>query len=91
MRKSFQREVGEWGIRTFPDCTPESLVCHLRKEVEELAEDNNPEEAADCFILLLNHAHRCGYNLIIEAFKKFKINQKRKWGKPDKDGVIEHI
>ena len=29
--------------------------------------------------------------LIEEAKKKMKINEKRKWKAPDKDGVIEHV
>ena len=81
--KSFQRQVGEWGERTFPEGTPDSVVAHLRREVKELAESHDPEEAADCFILLLQHAHLGGYDLIIEAFKKFNINKGRKWGKPE--------
>ena len=88
---TFQRNVGEWGNVTFPKGTPDSLVAHLRKEMEELAETHSPEEGADCFLLLLHHAHRCGYDLMIEAFKKFEINKWRKWGKPNKDGVVEHI
>ena len=87
---NFQIQVGEWGDRTFPNGTPESIVAHLKREVKELAESHVPEEAADCFLLLLHHAHRCGYDLMIEAFKKFEINKKRKWGEPDKEGVIEH-
>lgn len=88
---TFQREVGEWGSATFPDGTPDSVVAHLKKEVNELAESHDPEEAADCLLLLLHHAHKCGYDLMIEAFKKFKINKTRTWGTPDRDGVVEHI
>jgi NTP pyrophosphatase (non-canonical NTP hydrolase) len=67
------------------------VVAHLKKEVDELAESHDPEEAADCLILLLHHAHKCGYDLMIEAFKKFEINRQRRWGRPDEDGVVEHI
>ena len=88
---SFQREVGEWGDKIFPGGTPHSIVAHLRKEVKKLAESHDPEEGADCLLLLLHHAHKVGYDLMIEAFKKFKINQNRKWGEPDENGVIEHI
>jgi len=88
---TFQREVGEWGNAMFPHGTPDSVVAHLKKEVDELAESHDAEEAADCLILLLHHAHRCGYDLMSWADWKFQINKKRKWGEPDQNGVVEHI
>jgi len=87
VRKSYKRRKNA----TFPGGTPESIVAHLKKEVDELAESNHPEEAADCLILLLHHAHRCGYDLMTWAFWKFEINKKRTWGQSDENGVIEHI
>lgn len=87
----FQKDVEEWENKTFPTSTAESILLHLNKEVKELTESHSPEEGADCFILLCHHANKCGYNLLEEAIKKMKINRKRKWGKPDKDGIIEHI
>ena len=59
--------------------------------IAELAESHEPEEAADCLILLCHHAHQCGYDLTEETLKKFEIIKDREWGEPDKDGVIEHI
>lgn len=32
----FQREVGEWGVATFPQSTLASIMAHLREEVAEL-------------------------------------------------------
>lgn len=87
----FQNEVGTWGDKTFPGGTPESIVAHLRREVKELAASHDPEEAADCFLLLLHHAHRAGYDLLAEARKKLEINKKRQWGEPDENGIVEHI
>jgi len=51
-------------------------------------------EFADCFMLLLNAAHHHG--ITASDFMRFTrhklaINRKRKWGMPDKDGVVEHI
>uniref|UniRef100_A0A6M3JTQ3 Uncharacterized protein n=1 Tax=viral metagenome TaxID=1070528 RepID=A0A6M3JTQ3_9ZZZZ len=69
-----------------PENTAFQIVNNLRKKVEELAESHREEVAADCFLLLLHHAHRCGYDLMIEAFKKFEINKNSKWGIPDTDG-----
>ena len=45
-------------------------------------------------ILLLDAAKKAGISgtgLIRIGFIKLALNKKRKWGKPDKDGVIEHI
>lgn len=51
-------------------------------------------EYADCFMLLLDSAHHyhiTAKELIKLVRKKLEINKKREWGKPDNNGVIEHI
>lgn len=51
-------------------------------------------EFADCFMLLLDSASHFGLtagNLLYYTDEKLKINKARKWGKPDENGVIEHI
>lgn len=51
-------------------------------------------EAVDCFTLLLDilaHEQFDVYDLIQASFEKLEINKKRKWGKPDENGVVEHI
>ena len=88
---AFQEEVGEWGNKEFPFGTQRSIVEHLKLEVNELADLHEPEEAADCFLLLLHHAYRGGYSLINEAIKKFEINKQRIWGKPDAAGIVGHV
>ena len=88
---AYQTEVGTWARSTFPLATKESWVAHLRKEVAELAESHDPQEAADCLILLLGHAHINGYDLLLEAQAKMEINRRRKWGEPDAEGVVEHV
>ena len=87
----FQTETGTWARTTFPTATPTSWVKHLAREVGELAESQDPAEAADCLILLLGLAHVQGYDLMAEAQHKMEINRRRKWGKPDAEGVVEHI
>ena len=89
--RDFQAEVREWAAATFPTQTPASIVEHLRREVEELALDQTPEEAADCFLLLLDYAELRGFDLLNEGIRKFKICKNRQWGAPDTYGVIEHI
>lgn len=88
----FQSEVSKWAYQTFPHQTPHSKMAHLRKEIDELAENTSDgEEMADCFILLLNLAEMAGVDLMTEARRKMEINRKRKWGAPDADGVCHHV
>lgn len=63
------------------------------KEYEELIHDIKMEYA-DCFMLLIDSAAHfpLSINSILESVReKLEINKNRKWGKPDKNGVIEHI
>ena len=100
--QKFMDDCNKWREVTFPGATPISHLIHLLKEVEELksaifhkhGKDEIHEEFADCFILLLNVASQC--NLTINdlhqfAITKMDVNKKRKWCKPDKDGVVYHV
>lgn len=52
------------------------------------------EELSDVFMLLLDCATHMGYDaddLITATFNKLEENKMRKWGKPDINGVVEHI
>lgn len=51
-------------------------------------------EAVDCFTLLLDvlaHEQFDVEDLVLASFEKMEVNKKRKWGKPDENGVVEHI
>ena len=51
-------------------------------------------EYADCFFLLFGSAAAYGFSYkdICDAVQeKFEINKARKWGKPDENGVVNHI
>jgi len=51
-------------------------------------------EYADCFFLLFGSAAAYGYSFdnITELIEeKFEINKARKWGKPDENGVVNHV
>jgi len=97
--KAFQDAWGEWADKTFPKSDLDSICSHFREEAYEFAgfkhsEDptwdtppsHDPEEAADCLLLLLHHAHKAGYSLIEEAMKKAEINIKRDWDVDDDGG-----
>jgi len=56
--------------------------------------DKTKMEFADCFMLLLDSAHHFGITadeLLTLTHQKLLINKNRKWGKPDQNGVVEHI
>jgi len=91
---ALQREIGEWSDHTFPNSTPETMLRHLKKEVKELWDSDEkgmPHEAADCIMLILHLAHRKGFSARDAIREKFEICKKRKWGKPDRHGVIQHL
>ena len=56
-----------------------------------MSQSGDPEEAADVLLLLLHYAHKRGFSLAKWARCKFEVVKKRKWKKPDKAGVIEHV
>ncbi|HNQ42521.1 MAG TPA: DUF550 domain-containing protein [Saprospiraceae bacterium] len=93
-------EISAWQKETFGQATPLSKLDHLAYELVELVKDlisNNPDrrlEYADCFFLLFGSASADGmsYQDICDAIQeKFEINKARKWGKPDENGVVNHI
>lgn len=80
------------------------IFYHLQKEVEELISAIKKSkgktistvlfEYADCLMLLLNAASAHGYtsnDLLLALRDKLELNKNRKWGKPDENGVVEHI
>jgi len=98
-------DIAKWSDKTFGEGQRNpAIVYHLKKEVEELIEAFNPNtrnahrklwfEFADCMMLLLDSAHHVGFSakdLINASREKLNINKDRKWGNPDKNGVVEHI
>ncbi|MHB1131675.1 MAG: dATP/dGTP pyrophosphohydrolase domain-containing protein [Chloroflexota bacterium] len=87
-----QAELGAWGDATFGTGDRGSAVlAHFAEEVIELVGSEEPEEAADCAILLLQFAHRRGFSLREAIERKYEKNQRRQWGKPEPNGVVHHI
>ena len=92
--------ITKWQRETFPHANAHSKIAHLKQEIDELSADvanKSPFtrlEFADCFLLLFGAASAFGmtYNDILEAIhEKMEINIKRVWGKPDENGVVNHI
>jgi NTP pyrophosphatase (non-canonical NTP hydrolase) len=101
--QSLMDDHGLWSDSTFgPERKPLPVLHHLVKEVPEVIEaiqrlrgdERILMEYADCLLLLIDAARRSGYDakdLLQAGRAKLQINKGRKWGKPDINGVIEHI
>ena len=89
--------INTWSTATFGEDHQRfsPIVHHLKKEVQELLDTDGDEmEFADCMMLLLDAAKVkgiCGSKVLALTEQKLEINKKRTWGKPDENGVVEHI
>lgn len=93
-------EISQWQKETFGESTSQSKLFHLIDEIKELNEaivfqkEDKRLEFADCFFLLFGAAASDGmtYEDICNAIQeKFEINKKRKWGKPNENGIVNHV
>ncbi len=97
-------DIREWSDATFGEKQKSiPILHHLIKEVPEAiaAVSEVPNitlrgrfEFADCFMLIIDAANHYGMtaeDLIRFSNFKLDVNKTRKWGKPDENGVIEHI
>ena len=84
--------VGHWQRVTFPSMTEAAYVAHLRVEVNnELDPGFDDEEIADVILLAIGLAHERGLGVEALVRQKFHRNQRRKWGKPNAEGYVEHV
>lgn len=84
-------EVKQQADRLFPRRTTESMFMKLFTEIGELTENpENPEEIADVFIMLLDHAARQNVDLEAAIRKKMEINNNRVW-EANELGVFRHV
>ena len=94
-------ELARWSDETFGDHRdPERTLVHLQREVTEALVsvrhelDDTAFEFADLFMLTVDAARRYGLDwdeLLWFVEAKHRINLQRTWGKPDADGVVEHV
>jgi NTP pyrophosphatase (non-canonical NTP hydrolase) len=103
--RELQAEICAWDTLTFPESTLCGKANHCIRECTELAdalrgtiryeldgwEMEVLEEFADIFILMSSWSGKQGYSLEEHIAGKMEENRRRQWGKPDKEGVIEHI
>jgi NTP pyrophosphatase (non-canonical NTP hydrolase) len=92
------RKIGKWQEKTFPGSNYKTKFNHLLDEIVELGDsldsgtiDEIKNELADCFILLLGICYVFGVRPVKIIRRKYKVNKKRKWGKPNEYGVISHV
>jgi len=94
--QKLQNELGEWADTTFGPRTVESLLNHLREELDEVIADPIDEhEWADCLQLLID-AYRLATgntteHLLDACFEKLEINKNRTWNAPDENGIFKHV
>jgi len=94
--QQLQDDIADWSDATFgSNRSPAAPLHHLAKEVQELiAAPVDRMEYADCLTLLLDAYRMAGGStdeLVEACYEKLEINRRRKWGTPDKNGVVEHI
>lgn len=61
------------------------------RAVEDGDKEGMETEIADILILAFHTAHKEKIDPYFAVKKKLAICKKRRWGKPDANGVIEHI
>lgn len=93
---ALQADVCAWAEQTFPAATLKTTMTHLRRKLDEIERDpNDATEWAVVFLILLHGSSRFGllnFSTIERAARaKFEINKTREWGKPDAEGVVEHV
>ena len=91
-----QKNLGKWADSVFgKKRSPIGALYHLQEEAfEAMDEPYDIMEYADCMMLIIDATRNAGFTAdeLMEAVnKKLRINQRRKWGRPDKNGVINHI
>lgn len=90
-------KIAEFSDKTFGKDRPYTApLHHLKKEVVEAIESGEIEEFVDCLLLLLD-AYRKRFPdfdtqiLLNCCDEKIQTLYKRRYGKPDENGVVEHI
>jgi hypothetical protein len=88
-----QYQVGKWADATFPDSTQETIIAHMRDEINtELSPDCNEDELADIALLLMHLAHKRGVDLQQLIINKHSVNEGRTWENEKNDkGFFGHI
>lgn len=90
--EQFQFDARQWSARTFRGQTEQSMIDHLRDEVNnELAVGCDPEELADIGLILLALAGRRGISLGQVMHWKHEVCRTRQWVQDGGEGFPKHV
>jgi hypothetical protein len=94
--QKLQDHLGKWADETFGPRTPESLLCHLKDEIDEIVADPKDEHEWADALQLLTDAYRLATgntteHLLDACFEKLEINKNRTWNAPDENGCFKHV
>lgn len=93
--ENFNREHAKFCAKAFPNITDyRAPLKHLKKEVKETMVSGEPDEYADCLMLLLSsfrlkYPHCDTHDLLRAAAAKLEINKSREW-EMNSEGFAEH-
>jgi len=95
--ESIKNQIAEFSDKTFGSERPFTApLHHLHKEVDEAIESGEIEEFVDMLLLLLDAYRKRFPDFTTETLlkccqEKIPNLYNRKYGKPDENGVVEHI
>lgn len=95
-------EIRAWQAETFTQPSLSGAVAHLSKEMAEIeaalggagtheGRAHMAEELGDGVFLILQAMTILGADPATVLEHKLAKNKARRWGKPDADGVVEHV
>jgi len=90
--EAFQFRARQWSAKTFPGQSEQSMIDHLRDEVNnEVHVGCDAEELADVGLLLLALAGRRGISLSQAMHRKHELCRNRKWHQDAGKGFPGHV
>jgi hypothetical protein len=87
-----QVEIANWADDVFPDRQPTHLLAKMLEEIGELISNpEDPFEAADLGILVLDYFHLIGYDMQTCVLAKMEINKGRSWKMNPNTMIMSHV
>lgn len=86
---AIQNRLSEWAKATFEGRDFKSVMDKLKEEIAEMWESSEPEEFADCIILMLDAIGFLGLTASAVITTKMKVNESRTYSKGP-NGVFRH-
>lgn len=81
----FLAQLAEWQLTTFPGESVAGVLSHLREEIDELSDrPGDPDELADCLMLICCLCFHQGIDPIEAMRAKHAVNLQRTWQKTER-------